>query len=122
MSQASILIVEDEALIRMMLVEMVEEMGRKVVAEAGNVAEASRLAETADYDLAVLDINLQGYNVEPVAEIVIRRGLPVIFLSGYGSGGVPEGLKGVPALRKPCEAATFQRTIEAILAERAKCS
>jgi CheY-like chemotaxis protein len=88
--RASILLVEDEALIRMMLIEMVEELGHKVVAEAGNVDEARSLAEVEEYDLAILDINLQGFNVQPVADAVVARGLPRFFLSGYGSGGVPD--------------------------------
>ncbi|MBV8747196.1 MAG: response regulator [Xanthobacteraceae bacterium] len=60
MRQASILIVEDEALIRMMLVEMVETLGHKVIGEAGRIDEGRALAKTLEYDLAILDINLQG--------------------------------------------------------------
>ncbi|MHC2649805.1 CheY-like chemotaxis protein [Bradyrhizobium barranii subsp. barranii] len=83
MTQASILLVEDEALIRMMLVEMVEELGHRVIAEAGSVDQARALAELEGYDLAILDINLQGINVQPVAEVVRGRGLPFFFLSAY---------------------------------------
>lgn len=117
MRQVSILLVEDEALIRMMLVEMLEALGHKVVAEAGTVDEGRSLAEHAGYDLAILDINLQGVNVQPVAEMVVSRGLPIVFLSGYGSGGVPDGLKGAPAISKPCDVGTLQRTIEAVLTD-----
>ncbi|BAL08436.1 response regulator [Bradyrhizobium japonicum] len=76
MTQASIFLVEDEALIRMMLVEMIAELGHKVIAEAGSVNQARSLAETERYDLAILDINLQGTNVQPVAEVVRDRGCP----------------------------------------------
>ena len=79
MTQASIFLVEDEALIRMMLVEMVEELGHRVIAEAGSVDQARALAELEGYDLAILDINLQGINVQPVAEVVRGRGLPFFF-------------------------------------------
>ena len=89
MTQASILLVEDEALIRMMLVEMVEELGHRVIAEAGSVDEARSIAEIEDYDLAILDINLQGISVRPVAEIVRSRGLPLFFLSGYAAQACP---------------------------------
>ena len=98
MTQASILLVEDEALIRMMLVEMVEELGHRVIAEAGNVDDGRSLAEIEEYDLAILDINLHGTNVVPVAEAVRGRGLPFFFLSGYGSKGVPDGFEGTPVL------------------------
>ena len=57
---ASVLLVEDEALIRMMLVEMIEEAGHSVVAEAGDLNKGTALATHADFDLAILDINLGG--------------------------------------------------------------
>ena len=89
MRRASIFLVEDEVLIRMMLVEMIQEIGHKVVAEAGSVNQGRSLAETEKYDLAILDINLQGISVQSVAELVKGRGLPLLFLSGYGAAGVP---------------------------------
>jgi DNA-binding response OmpR family regulator len=62
----TIFLVEDETLIRMMIAEMVEEMGHVVVAEAGNIADALRLANTADFGIAILDVNVGGDNIEPV--------------------------------------------------------
>lgn len=115
MRQASILLVEDEALIRMMLAEMVEELGHRVVAEAGCVDDARSLAEIEGYDLAILDINLQGADVRPVAEVVKGRGLPFFFLSGYGSKGVPDGFEGTPVLLKPCTLDALKHTIDAVL-------
>ncbi|MCK1665571.1 response regulator [Bradyrhizobium sp. 153] len=115
MKQASILIVEDEALIRMMLVQMVEELGHRVAAEAGSVDLGQSLAETEDYDCAILDINLHGTNVLPVAEAVAGRGIPFLFLSGYGSGGVPDAFKGVPVLNKPCSSDALMRVLAVIL-------
>jgi DNA-binding response OmpR family regulator len=115
MTQASILLVEDEALIRMMLVEMVEELGHRVIAEAGNVDDGRSLAMIEGYDLAILDINLHGTNVGPVAEAVRRRGLPFFFLSGYGTSGVPRGFEGTAVLVKPCTLDTLKHTIDAVL-------
>jgi DNA-binding response OmpR family regulator len=115
MKHASVIIVEDEALIRMMLVEMVENLGYKVVGEAGRIDEGRSLAETQEYDLAILDINLQGFNVQPVAEAVRSRGRPLLFLSGYGSNGAPVGFKGVPILEKPCTPDKLKRMIDAAL-------
>ena len=115
MTQASILLVEDEALIRMMLVEMVEELGHRVIAEAGSVDQARALAELEGYDLAILDINLQGINVQPVAEVVRGRGLPFFFLSGYGSAGLPDGFEKMPVLVKPCTPVALKHTIDAVL-------
>jgi DNA-binding response OmpR family regulator len=115
MGQSSLLLVEDEALIRMMLVDMVEELGHRVIAQAGNVVEARSLAETEDYDLAILDINLEGVNVRPIAEMVAARGLPLLFLSGYGSAALPDGFQGMPVLKKPCTLDLLKSKIDAIL-------
>ncbi|MGR4926823.1 response regulator [Bradyrhizobium sp. CAR08] len=115
---ASILLVEDEAIIRMMLVEMIEELGHKVVVEAGHLDQARSFAETEQYDFAILDINLQGFNVQPVAEAIAARGRPFFFLSGYGSGGVPEQFKDRPVLHKPCAIEMLNRTIDAVWPKR----
>jgi CheY-like chemotaxis protein len=63
MTGASIILVEDEALIRMMLADMIEELGHRVVAEAGNIQVGQALAQAAIFDLAVLDINIAGYSI-----------------------------------------------------------
>ncbi|MBV8699437.1 response regulator [Bradyrhizobium sp.] len=118
MKHASVIIVEDEALIRMMLVEMVENLGHKVIGEAGRINEGRSLAETQEYDLAILDINLQGFNVQPVAEAVRSRGRPVLFLSGYGSNGAPVGFKAAPILEKPCTPDKLKRMIDTVLSNQ----
>ena len=101
MQGASVFVVEDEALIRMMIVEMLEELGHRVVAEAGSIQAAEPPARTAAFDLAIFDINVAGLNISPIAEIVAARGLPFVFVSGYGSAGVPVLFKDKPVLRKP---------------------
>jgi DNA-binding NtrC family response regulator len=122
MRQASIFLVEDEALIRMMLAEMVEELGHRVVAEVGNIQDAQVLAETAFFDLAILDINIAGSSIVPVAEIIDRRGLPFLFISGYGSAARPEAFIERPALQKPLMLSKLGETINAILATAGKAS
>jgi CheY-like chemotaxis protein len=77
---AAIFVVEDEALIRMMLVEMIEELGHRVIAEAGNVRDAQALARTAIFDLAILDVNIAGYSISPVAEIIEKRACHLFLL------------------------------------------
>jgi CheY-like chemotaxis protein len=75
-------LVEDEALLRMMTAEMLEELGHRVVAEAGTINAAEPLARTAQFDLAVLDINVGGTYITSIAQIIADRGLPFIFVSG----------------------------------------
>ena len=113
----SFFLVEDEALIRMMLVDMVEELGHAVVAEAGRIEDALRLAHDPGFDIAILDINLGGPTSAPVAEILAKRAVPFVFASGYGEGGVPEGFKNRPMLRKPFQVDDLDRAIQAAVAE-----
>jgi CheY-like chemotaxis protein len=87
--QLSVFLVEDEVLIRMMISEMINELGHRVVAEAGSVAEAAPIAASAEFDLAILDINLKGDSVLPVVRMIEARRLPFLFASGYGATGLP---------------------------------
>ena len=116
MRQASIFLVEDEALIRMMLADMIEELGHRVVVEAGNIQDAQVLAERAIFDLAILDINIAGFSIVPVAEIIDRRGLPFLFISGYGPAARPKAFIARPALQKPLMLSKLGEAIDAILA------
>ena len=72
-------------------------------------------AQTANYDLAVLDINIGGHSIDPVAEVIDRRGLPFFFVSGYGSGGRPEQFSDRPLLQKPVMSWKLGDTINSIL-------
>jgi CheY-like chemotaxis protein len=101
MGGKSVFLVEDEALIRMMIVEMLEELGHRVVAEAGSIERAEPLARASVFDLAVFDINIGGFNISPIAEIVAARSLPFVFVSGYGPAGRPALFADRPVLRKP---------------------
>lgn len=116
MRRAAILLVEDNALIRMMIAAMLEELGHRVVAQAGSVDEARRLAETAEFDIALLDINLDGESVAPIAEIIERRGVPLLFVSGYETNDLPEPLKKKPLLSKPFSVSKLGALIEEMLA------
>jgi hypothetical protein len=63
----------------MMIADMVEELGHTVVAEAATIEEASALAKTSNFEIAILDINVGGERIDPVAEIIAGRRLPFIF-------------------------------------------
>ena len=98
-----VLIVEDEMLIAILLQDMLADAGLEVEGVAHSLNAGIELASKADFDLAILDINLNGEEVYPVAEILQRRGIPFIFSTGYGSGGVRSGFDGVPQVVKPFE-------------------
>jgi DNA-binding NtrC family response regulator len=118
--QVSVFLVEDETLIRMMIAGMAEELGHTVVAEAGNINDALTLARTANFEIAVLDINVAGERIEPVAEIVAGRDLPFIFASGYGTAGAPQKFRDRPILQKPFSIERFGKAIEEVFQDGAK--
>ena len=109
-----VLIVEDELMIRMLLEGMLTDLGHSVAAEAGGLDEAMTLAKQAEFDLAVLDVNLNGTPVTPVVEILVERGVPFIFASGYGQRGLPEAYRTAPILQKPFQADALEDAIKAV--------
>src|SRR3977135_417741 len=111
----SVFLVEDEGMIRMMGAGMLEELGYSVAAEAGEIGEAVRLAQSTEFDLAILDVNVNGKVITPVAELIKARNRPFIFATGYGSSGLPEEYRDRPALQKPFQLETLARMIESAL-------
>ena len=111
----SVFLVEDEVMIRMMVADMLEELGYRVVAEAGEINEAIRLAQSAEFDLAILDVNVNGKVISPVAELLKARNRPFIFATGYGAAGVPEEFRDCPALQKPFQVEALSSAIDALL-------
>jgi CheY-like chemotaxis protein len=85
-----VLLVEDEYLIRMLLEDMLADLGYGIAAAVGTIAEASELAATGEFNVAILDVNLDGQEIYPVAEILAKRGLPFVFVTGYGKGSLSE--------------------------------
>ncbi|MGB3446693.1 MAG: response regulator [Xanthobacteraceae bacterium] len=108
----SVFLVEDETMIRMMVAEMLVDLGYHIAGEAGDVDEALRLIETVDFDIALLDVNVNGKVVTPVARAIAARNCPFIFATGYGTQGMPEEFRGRPALQKPFQMETLARMIE----------
>ncbi|WOH60209.1 response regulator [Bradyrhizobium sp. BWC-3-1] len=98
---ASVLLVEDEALIQMMIADMLAELGHSVVAEAGDLVSALEHANTTNFDFAVLDVLLGRTSSEPVAQVLAQRNVPFVFASGYGADGVPARFQERPLLTKP---------------------
>ena len=113
---ARILVVEDEYLIRMLLEDMLADLGHTVAAAVGTIAEAKELATTGDFNCAVLDVNLDGQEIFPVADILMKRGMPFVFVTGYGEGSLPETYRGRPTLQKPFQAERLEQTLASLLA------
>ncbi|MFZ3359931.1 MAG: response regulator [Xanthobacteraceae bacterium] len=112
-----VLVVEDEMMIRMLLEGMLTDLGHSVAAEAGGIDEALALAKEAEFDVAVLDVNLNNRPITPVVEVLVGRGVPFIFASGYGQRGVPEAYQHCPTLQKPFQVEALAQAIDAALAK-----
>lgn len=113
-----VFLVEDEAMIRMMVADMLEDLGYGVAAEAGDIAEATKIAQTQAFDIAILDVNVNGRVISPVAELIQARNIPFVFATGYGVQGVPEEFRGRPTLQKPFQMDTLRdvlaKTLQAV--------
>ncbi len=96
-----VLIVEDEPIIAMTAEDLVEDMGCTVAGSAASLAEALDLARCASFDIAMLDINLNGETSLPVATLLHDAGVPFIFTTGYGSAAPIGGFPGTEILKKP---------------------
>ncbi len=111
-----LLVVEDEYLIRMLLEDMLADLGYDVAAAVGSVAEARELAAHGDFNAAILDVNLDGQESYPVADILAARGLPFVFVTGYGERSLPEPYAQRPALQKPFQAGQLKALLDSVLA------
>jgi CheY-like chemotaxis protein len=96
-----ILIVEDEMLVALLIEDFLADLGCSTVGPCGSVAMALDAIRTEAFDLAVLDVNLGGEKVYPVAELLAERQIPFLFLSGYGEEAIPPGHKDWRVCAKP---------------------
>ena len=111
----SVFLVEDEVMIRMMVADMLEELGYSVAAEAGEINEAMKLAQSTEFDLAILDVNVNGKVISPVAEVIQARNRPFVFATGYGAQGLPEEFRNRPTLQKPFQMETLAQVLSSTL-------
>lgn len=114
-SGVKVLIVEDEGTVAMMIEDTLEALGCEIVSSAATVAEARKIAAEADIDLAVLDVNVAGSPVFPVAEILRERQIPFLFSTGYGASGLPTEFSGYPVLGKPFSDRELQQKLSLVL-------
>lgn len=100
MARKRILVLEDEALVAMVLEDMLAELGITVVGPAATIEEALQLVESEPFDAAILDMNVDGSNSLPVADALAARGLPYAFASGMPDA--PSGIHArAPLMPKP---------------------
>lgn len=108
-----ILVVEDESLVAMFLEDVLEDFGHQMLGPYSRVDAALAAAETEDFDVAILDVNVNGQAIFPVADAIAARGIPFIFSTGYGQKSLPEKYRSRPTLDKPF----LPGDVEAVLAK-----
>ena len=116
-----VLVVEDESLVAMLLETILEDLGCIPVGPAASVEDGlEKVRGQEKLDLALLDVNVAGREVFPVADALAERGVPVVFSTGYGEAGLPEKWRGTQALQKPfTEQAVRDALLKAINVSRA---
>ncbi len=114
-----VLIVEDNYVVASALQYLIEGYGGAVAAIVPTVARALDVLGTGRVDIAVLDINLQGNSVAPLAEHLQGRGTPFVFVTGYADPALlPEHLRGYPSFAKPVEAEQLVGAMLALLGDK----
>ena len=108
-----VLVVEDEAMLSLSLEDMLHDLGCVVAGTAAKLDDAMAMARASDFDVALLDVNLNGKRVDPVAEAIRERGTPIIFVTGYGKTAASGFV-----LEKPHNAAELERTLSLALSTR----
>jgi CheY-like chemotaxis protein len=112
----SILIVEDEPLIAMMLEDFLDSLGHKVRGTCDNVQSALDEVEKGGFDLAILDVNLKGENVWPVATLLRERNVPFVIATGGHVDPPPPEFNDAPVIEKPYTVDRVTPAIEAAFA------
>lgn len=116
MAERSILIVEDEALIAMMLEDFLDSLGHTVVGTCETVADALDRVEAGGFDLAILDVQLKnGEKIWPVADRLAEKGTPFVLATGGHVEPPPPEHAGAPVLSKPYTIDAIEPALERAL-------
>ncbi|MEY9136556.1 CheY-like chemotaxis protein [Bradyrhizobium diazoefficiens] len=95
------LVVEDEMLVLIMIEDMLADLGCKSLTSAATVGKALTLIDTQAFDVALLDMNLDGNDSHPVADALSARGVPFVYATGNSGHNLKDGYAGRPVLKKP---------------------
>lgn len=113
-----VLVVEDEFAVLLLLEDMLSELGCEVAGTASRLREAIRMANESSFDAAVLDVNINGEPINPVAEILAARGVPMVFSTGYGRDGMDPRWRSRPVLQKPYRVEELAAAITRAMVDR----
>lgn len=110
-----VLVVEDESLVAMLLEDTLDAIGCEVAGMASRFDEALRKAKTLAFDVAILDVNLNGQRTFPIADALVERGVGFVFATGYDAASLPPAFQSAPVLKKPFQQRDLERALRAAL-------
>ncbi|MDN5864439.1 MAG: response regulator [Gammaproteobacteria bacterium] len=110
-----VFVVEDEWLVSILLRDTLVAIGCEVAGSATRYKEAAEKAETLAFDVAILDINLDGERTYPIAESLAARGIALVFATGYDFEALPEPFHNAPILQKPFRQSDLERALREAL-------
>lgn len=110
-----VLVVEDAPMIAMDLQEMLEGLGWEVIGPTGNLGVALELAGEEELDAAVIDINIRGGKIYPVARALAARNVPFLLASGYADRTLPADLADRPRIEKPYNPVLLEQRLRALV-------
>jgi CheY-like chemotaxis protein len=110
----SILVVEDEPLVAMLLADFLEELGCTVAAQASSVADGLARLKDTTFDIAILDVNLRGQPVWPIADALQAQGCPFVLATGYDGNQTKGRYPQAGILAKPYDLQSLRQTLEAL--------
>ncbi|KAA2241204.1 response regulator [Salinarimonas soli] len=114
-----VLVVEDEAMVSMLVEDMLLDLGCEIVGPAARIPAALDLASSAEIDAAVLDVNVAGQAIWPVADALSARGVPIVFTTGYGESGLQGAYVSHDVVQKPFQIDDLVRALSASLEKSA---
>ena len=110
-----LLVVEDELLVSMLIEEILGELGATVTGPYGRLADGLAAAKAEPFDGAILDLNLAGKLADPLADLLLARGVPFVFITGYQRESIDRRYANVPVLQKPIDAAALESVLLTLL-------
>jgi CheY-like chemotaxis protein len=113
-----ILVVDDEPLIAALIADWLQELGCVVAGTVNNAAEALQIANEDPLDAALLDVSLRGGDSFSLADTLLAKGLPIAFITGRDSGGLPERFRQTPVLGKPFDFEAIRALLDRLVTVR----
>ena len=110
-----LLVVEDELLVSMLIQEILGELGATVAGPYARLSDGLAAAKAEGFDGAILDLNLAGESADPLADFLLARGVPFVFITGYQRESIDRRYANVPVLQKPIDAAALEGVLLTLL-------